>query len=346
MTTEITREKLSKYLEEKATEHNIEIESASELTHLPDHALNSEIIKIKATDEFLNRVNIMPVTTEFGNTLGLGSGQLIASRADTANGIGREPVSAHNGESMPAICVQINFDTYVTYNTLNTYSLMDNFQELLDNEMSYQSTQDIARVGFHGETSKAQSDRDTYPNGEDLAQGWFQALREFKPESIISSGKAENEVRLLHPDGDYLTITDAVRAVKNKLPLIYRNVNDLVVLIGSELVDMDGKQYYRDYNDSNGKDKKSKMRQVEGGYVGLPAFTPSNFPPFGVFITSFDNLSIYMLKSTLRRNHAKNNPSEDRIETFTSVKMCYVIEQLSKSAALDFKNVKFMSNNN
>lgn len=57
-------------------------------------------------------------------------------------------------------------------------------------------------------------------------------------------------------------------------------------------------------------------------------------------VTSFDDLSIYIQGDTIRKSAGKRNDSKNRVESFESMNMAYVVEQLGKAATIEFDNVK------
>jgi hypothetical protein len=66
----------------------------------------------------------------------------------------------------------------------------------------------------------------------------------------------------------------------------------------------------------------------------LPAVTVPFFPPKSVFVTSFDNLSLYYQDSGRRRTIV-DNAKRDRIENFESSNDAYVVEDLGRAAVAE-----------
>ncbi|MGS1363743.1 P2 family phage major capsid protein, partial [Proteus mirabilis] len=68
---------------------------------------------------------------------------------------------------------------------------------------------------------------------------------------------------------------------------------------------------------------------------GLPAVRAPFFPDNAFFITRLDNLSIYFLADS-RRRQVLDNPKRDRIENYESVNEDFVVE--------DFRGVALVEN--
>lgn len=326
------------YKKAKAEQFGIQEANIEDLTTLDDDAIYQEIETLKQTDEFLSLINLIPKDSVLKETLGVGTGCVIASRSDTNAGQRRQALSVTSGEVMRVDCENVNFDTFVSFDQLDTHARTDHFADLLERDSNYQMAQDVSRIGFHGKIARKQTDRNQNPNGEDVLPGWFQAIREYNPDAMLTSADIDPSVIV---EGNYLNVEHVARVLKSKIAPHYRYSNDLVMLIGSDLVDHSGKSYRPITLNTNGMTKKSILKQVDGSFASLPSFTPSNFPAKGMLITSFDNLSVYFLLGSLRCAVGIVNSGEDRIENRKSLKLAYGIEQLSKAAALDYENVSF-----
>ncbi|MEZ8241375.1 P2 family phage major capsid protein [Vibrio splendidus] len=330
-----TQQKLSTYKADKQKKYNTDDQVG--MFYVNDSQATQEIESIRQTDEFLSRVNLVSVGLPMGEGIGLGSGKLIAARVDTLHGGTRTPRKIKPEAAMPYECHQINFDCAISFETMDAYANHENFSDCLEREIRKHSNLDLIRVGFFGKQTTDDSDVDQNPNGEDVTKGWIQALRDNRPTSILE--KKGNPVNI-GQGGDYLTVNDAVCAVKGKIAPRHRDVNDLVVLLGSDLVAHDRASFYQKQIDPKQPVHQIELRQMKESYGAMPAFMPSCFPARGIMVTSFDNLSIYFLNSSFRRSFGKRNDSKNLLENFESAQVCYVIEQLDKAAAIEFEKVK------
>lgn len=331
----ITDKKFSAYKDDKQKRYDTYDQDGA--FNVSNSMARSELIRIKDTDEFLNRINLILVTREMEKSIGLGSGKLIAARTDTAKGGTRVPRKVNPSIGMPYECKQVNFDSAISYETIDAWAHHDEFNDCLEREMQKHANLDLIRVGFFGQETADNSDEELNPNGEDVTEGWIQALRDHREASILGSDSGEIRIG---EDGHYATVNEAVSAVKEKIAPRHRDVNDLIVLLGSDLVAHDSASFYQKRIDPKQPVHQIEMRQLKESYGAMPAFMPSCFPARGIMVTSFDNLSIYFLIHAFRRSFGKRNDSLNRLENFESMSLSYVIEQLDKAAAIDFDAVK------
>ncbi|MEZ9414065.1 P2 family phage major capsid protein [Vibrio sp. 10N.286.49.E1] len=330
-----TIKKLNQYRSDKQKKYNTDDQDG--MFNVDASQATLEIESIRQTDEFLSRVNLVSVGLLVGEGIGLGSGKLIAARVDTLRGGARTARKIKPDVAMQYECHQINFDCAISFETMDAYAHHDNFSDCLEREIRKHSNLDLIRVGFFGKQAADNSNVTLNPNGEDVTKGWIQALRDNRPESILEKkGYPVN----IGQGGDYLTVNDAVCAVKDKVAARHRDVNDLVVLLGSDLVAHDRASFYQKQIDPKQPVHQIELRQIKESYGAMPAFMPSCFPARGIMVTSFDNLSIYFLNHSFRRSFGKRNDSKNLIENFESAQVCYVIEQLDKAAAIEFEKVK------
>lgn len=295
---------------------------------------------IKKTDDFLERINIITVSQQFGDAIGLGIGGLIASRTDTGSGKERKTRSAHEMSAIKYECAQTNFDTHITYKQLDAFAHLKDFEARVNDKIRIQSDLDKVRVGFYGVSAQSDTDVEAYPNGEDVNQGWIELLRKYKSSQILSEVVVDSGEVRIGEGGDFVNLDLAVLNVKNKLDDVFLSTNDLVAIVGSELIATDQARLYAENGNTPSEKSKIEMRQVIATYGGLPTFAVSSFPPRGIMVTSFDNLSIYILENSIRKSVGELNDKLDRVENFESVGMAYMVEQPTKAAALEFKNVK------
>ncbi|MEZ8321549.1 P2 family phage major capsid protein, partial [Vibrio splendidus] len=144
--------------------------------------------------------------------------------------------------------------------------------------------------------------------------------------------------------GDFINLDLAVLETKNLLHDACENDSNLVAIIGSDLLAYDKAKFYEAHGNTPSEKGKIQELQVIGTYGGLPAVKVPGFPSTGIMVTSYDNLSIYIQEGSVRRSTGKKNDEKDQIENFESMNMAYVIEEVGKAAAIEFKNVKLWIN--
>lgn len=321
--------KLSAFKESVQTLYGVS--DASETFNVSPAASQTLIDDVKETDDFLTHINIVTVDNLIGEAIGLGVGRMIASRTDTSGGNERKTRSVYDLTPMPYECTQTNFDTHITYNQLDAFAHLKNFEERVNNKI---------RVGFYGTSVAKNTDIEANPNGEDVNEGWIEALRKHKPENVLSEVVLDsNEIRI-GEGGDFVNLDLAVLTIKNLLDHVFSSTNDLIAIVGNELVASDQARLYAQNGNTPSEKAKIEMRQVISTYGGLPTYTVSNFPPRGIMVTSFDNLSIYILNNSIRKSVGVKNDKKGRIENFECMSMAYLVEQLGKAATVEFDNVK------
>ncbi|AZL86148.1 phage major capsid protein, P2 family [Aliivibrio salmonicida] len=299
------------------------------------------IAQIRESNWFLGKINIISVSNQKGEALGLGVTGMIASRTDTSEGTTRKTKTVFNLKAMPYLCEQINFDTHMRYNQLDAFAHMKNFAIIISMQTREQIDTNKITIGFYGKECAANTDPKANPNGEDVCKGWFQALREHNPAALLVQGKTENEIRI-GEGGDFVNLDLAVMNVKGLLHDACENAPDLIAIIGSDLLAYEKAKFYVKHGNTPSEKAKIEEMQIIGTYGGLPAVSVPGFPPSGILVTSYKNLSIYIQEGSIRRAVAKRNDERDQIENFESMNMAYVIEQLEKAAAVEFDNVRLL----
>ncbi|NOI31888.1 P2 family phage major capsid protein [Vibrio coralliilyticus] len=331
----VTRNKFNAYKDEKQKKYNTHDKDGT--FNVDESLATQEVDSIRQTDEFLSRINLVTVPQLTGESIGLGSGKLIAARVDTLRGGTRKPRKIKPEASMNYECQQVNFDSAISFETMDAYAHQEDFYECLEREIRKHSNLDLIRVGFFGKEAADNSDAAQYPNGEDVSKGWIQALRDNREASILGSPDQDIQIG---EGGQYASVNEAVCAVKDKIAARHRDVNDLIVLLGSDLVAYDRASFYQKQIDPKQPVHQIELRQIKESYGAMPAFMPSCFPARGIMVTSFDNLSIYFLEYAFRRSFGKRNDSLNVLENLESASLAYIIEQLDKAAAIEFESVK------
>ena len=335
---EATRVVLSAYIKEVAKQNGVA--DATKKFSVTPAATQRIIAQIRESNWFLKRINIIPVINQKGEAIGLGVSGMIASRTDTSAGKTRKTKRVYNMKPMPYLCEQVNFDTHIRYSQLDAFAHLKNFNIIISNQTREQIDANKITIGFYGESCEVNTDATANPNGEDVCKGWFQAIRDHNTEAMIKEGKkAVNEIRI-GEGGDFINLDLAVMNVKGLLHDSCENDADLIAIIGSDLLAYDKAKFYAKNGNTPSEKSKIEEAQVIGTYGGLPAVSVPGFPPSGILVTSYKNLSLYIQEGSIRRSVGKQNDERDQVENFESMNIAYVIEQLEKAAAVEFDNVK------
>lgn len=318
------------------------IDSVAETFNVDPAEAQKIILATKEENSFLDRINIVQVKNQKGNAIRVNATGMIAGTTNTDSN-DRTPKDPHSMGGSPYLCEQINFDTSIKYATLDSWAHKKNFKKLVAQQIRKQIAANKITIGFYGESRVADSNPITSPKGQDIAEGWLHKVKTLAPENYITQGSVVNQIRI-GETGDYANLDVAVHDIKGLIEPEFEGDGDLVVIIGTELLSSDKAKFYDSHGNTPSEKARIEDKQVIGTYGGLSAFKIPHFPVRGILVTSFNNLSIYIQQDGTRRR-IEDNPKRDRIETFQSENMDYVIEELGKIATLEFANVKLTHNN-
>jgi P2 family phage major capsid protein len=292
--------------------------------------------RIQERSTLLSKINVTGVRDLKGEKLGMYSASRVAGRTNTSDGNTERKTRDVTGlEGRLYELFKTDFDTHITYARLDNWSSHPEFQAMYRDCVLEQIANDRVTIGWYGEVAAPVTDLTAHPMLQDVNRGWFQALREDKPENLL--GTAAQPIKL-GPGGTYETLDMLVFDLKNVLiDPVYRNRTDLVLILGDELWTM----FYGDLLNDNLKATEREAREAwvkRNTIAGLPVAQETFFPGRGLLVTSYKNLSIYYQRGS-RRRIVIDNPRADRIEDFNSVNEGYVIEDYRAIAGVDFKHL-------
>lgn len=158
--------------------------------------------------------------------------------------------------------------------------------------------------------------------------GWLQKYRANAAARVLDEGgtAASNEVRVGAAAGaDYANLDALVMdAVSSLVDPWYRDDTALVAILGRDLLH---DKYFPLVNTANAPTEQLALdtivsqKRVGGLQAGRVPFMLAN----AIFITRYDNLSIYWQEQG-RRRAIVDNPKRDRIENYESSNDAYVVE--------------------
>ncbi len=286
--------------------------------------------KVQEKADFLGRVNVVPVTLQKGRALRLGAGKPAAGRTDTSTK-DREPRDIKSMEGSEYEVHKTDFDTFVSYATMDAWAEFPEFQTMLRDITTEQVARDRLTIGWNGTSAAADTDLNANPMLQDVNKGWLQVIREQAPARRL------NGIKIGTADGaDYRNYDAAVfDAVNNLIAAWHRQDSGLVVICSEDLLN----EKYLALLNSSDTDKPTEKNALA---TLLANITLGNrkvlcvpfFPVNSLLITNPKNLSIYWQKGSHRRM-IQDQPQRDRIVDFLSVNEAYVIEDLSACALID-----------
>ncbi|WP_286707772.1 phage major capsid protein, P2 family [Psychrobacter sp. UBA2514] len=330
-----TRQQFNGYLANQAELNGVP--SATEQYTVEPSVQQKVETRVQESSEFLKKINVIPVTDQKGEALGLGISGGIASRTNTKNGKRREPKNV--GEVGPIytyVCEKTDFDTAIPYNKLDSWARDPKFQEKIRDAVLKQQALDRITVGFNGTHVAADTDIDVNPLLQDVNIGWLQKYRDNAPESVMTESEVgTSKVSVGASATSYKNLDALVKdCVDQLIDPIVRDDSDLRVILGRNL------KQSRDFNMVNDNNTPSEVIAVNsllmldkvGGITIEP--TPPNFPADGILITPLDNLSIYYQEGSRRRNH-KDEPEYDRVAFYESDNEAYVVENYKAGCLIE-----------
>ena len=285
--------------------------------------------KTQQSSEMLKKINIIGVPDQSGQKLGLGISGPVSS-TNTSNTDPREPRSVHTLDDNGYECGQINTDTYIPYAQLDMWAKFHDFQQRITNQIIQRRALDRIMIGFNGTSRAPKSNLATNPLLQDVAKGWLQKYRENAAQRVMSnvtvtSRDDENKVIA---KGDYGNLDALVfDAINSLLEEWYKASTELVVITGRQV------SVTRNYplinavssTNPNSEALAGQLIASRGTIGGLPNFIAPSFPDGAMFITPWQNLSVYWQEGKHRRM-VIDEPKLNRIATYESSNDDYVVE--------------------
>ena len=284
---------------------------------------------ITAKADFLERINVVPVSEIKGEKVFIGVNGPVTGRTNTKT-TDREAKDASALENTLYELADTQSDVGLPYAKIDAWAKFPDFKDRYSAAVQKRIAQDRIVIGFHGTRAAIQTDLAANPKLQDVNKGWLQQLREQAPQQVLKEGAVAGKVTL-GADGDYANLDALVHDTKQMVDEILREDGDLVAIIGSDLLAADKAKLYTKQGDTPTEKERIENAQVISTYGGLPAFSVPNFPVNAVLVTSWDNLSIYFQDSSWRKQTVEN-PKRSRVEDYNSRNEGYVIEQLEKIA--------------
>ena len=281
--------------------------------------------RIQESDAFLARINMIGVTDQSGDKVGIGVSGTIAGRTDTTVR-DRTPRDMVDLSDHRYTCRKTEFDTAIPYARLDAWAGHPEFETILRDAVLRQQGLDRIMIGWNGVSAAAQTDRAANPLLQDVNIGWLQKIRDHGPAQRLSGAKIGSG-----PAGaDYTNIDQAVLDAKDLLDPVHRNAPDLVCVTGTDLV---SDKYVGLVGSHEAPTERNALRQMMAAKEvgGLPAVPVPFFPENAFLVTRLPNLSIYWQRGS-RRRAVMDAPKRDRIEDYNSVNEDYVVEHYGACA--------------
>ncbi|RZG05514.1 phage major capsid protein, P2 family [Pseudoalteromonas sp. CO348] len=288
--------------------------------------------------EFLTRINHALVDDLVGQSVFMSAGSGVTGRAgvDEDGNNERKTKDVSGLTKREYRCYEEEIDVHLTWAKMDAWSKFPDFHNRYRNHVRQQKALDIIKIGWYGTHVATVTNLTEHPMMQDVNIGWLQLVRRDAEERVITEGEVAGEVRI-GEGGDYENLDCAVHDLIQGIPL-HKRVG-LVAIIGDELISQDKGKHYAKNAHTPSEKEKVEMSQVINTYGGLPSFQVSFFPPRGILVTSFDNLSHYVQSGSTRMS-IENNAKKKRVEDYESRNACYYVEDLEKIVFIESDSVK------
>lgn len=266
----------------------------------------------------------------------------IASTADTDGGVERKTADFAKLDAYRYFCHPVNFDYHLKYNKLDLWARFQDFQIRIRNAIIKRQALDYITIGFNGVSRAATSDRAQNPLLQDVAVGWLQKYRNDAPERVMScitddDGKVISDtIKIGSKDkgGHYANLDAMVMdAFESLVAEIHRENPEMVVICGRRILT---DKYFPMINkfQANSEQLAGELIISQKTIGQLQAVRAPFFPANSVFITTLDNISIYLYEDGHRR-HIVENPKLDQVENYEQVKVDFVIEDYEAGCLIE-----------
>ncbi|WP_407578867.1 phage major capsid protein, P2 family [Citrobacter koseri] len=334
-----TRFKFNQYLSRIAELNGVEVADLNKKFNVEPSVTQTLFDKIQQSSSFLKLINMVTVGELTEEKVGIDVTGTIASTADTANGDERQTADFSKLDAYRYFCHPVNFDYHIQYNKLDLWARYQDFQIRIRNAIIKRQALDYITIGFNGVTRAATSDRKQNPLLQDVAVGWLQKYRNDAPERVMSSitdaeGNVTSNTIKIGKGGHYANLDALVMdAFESLVEEIHRENPEMVVICGRRILT---DKYFPMINkfQANTEQLAGELIISQKTIGQLQAVRAPFFPANSIFITTLDNISIYLYEDGHRR-HIIENPKLDRVENYEQVKVDFVIEDYEAGCLIE-----------
>lgn len=333
-----TRFKFNQYLSRLAELSGVGVSDLDKKFSVDPSVTQTLFDKIQQSSSFLQLINMVVVQELTEEKVGMDVTGTIASTADTNNGTERATADFAKQDAYRYFCAPVNFDYHIKYNKLDLWARFQDFQIRIRNAIVKRQALDYITIGFNGVKRAATSNRAENPMLQDVAEGWLQKYRKDAPERVMSSytddeGNVFPTIKV-GKKGYYANLDALVMdAHESLIDEIHRENPELVVICGRRILT---DKYFPMINkfQANSEALAGELIISQKTIGQLQAVRAPYFPANSVFITTLDNISIYLYEDGHRR-HIVENPKLDQVENYEQVKVDFVIEDYAAGCLIE-----------
>jgi P2 family phage major capsid protein len=280
---------------------------------------------------FLARINTVPVPEIKGQKVLMGVSGTVSGRTDTSGSGERVARSLVALDDQDYELKKTDSDVALKYATIDAWAKFPDFEARFGAAIRVAIANDRLRIGWHGTSAAATTNRTNNPNLEDVNIGWLKQIRDWNTGSQYVDGSSGAVV--LGSD-DFANLDTLVHYAAGLMAPEFRAMPGRIALISEDLIMEEEAQFYAE----QGRRPTEKLANLDSMivrmYGGLPCLTPPFFPDGTLLITTFANLSIYWQSTSWRRQQI-DNPKKDQYEDFNTRNEGYVIEQFGLTSLVD-----------
>lgn len=334
-----TRFKFNKYLSRLAELNGIEVPDLDKKFNVEPSVTQKLFDKIQQSSSFLQLINMVTVGELTEEKVGIDVTGTIASTTDTDGGTERKTADFSKLDAFRYFCKPVNFDYNLKYNKLDLWARFEDFQIRIRNAIIKRQALDYITIGFNGTSRAPTSDRTKNPLLQDVAVGWLQKYRNDAPERVMShivddDGTVISDTIKIGKGGHYANLDALVMdAHESLIEEIHRENPEMVVICGRRILT---DKYFPMINkfQANSEQLAAELIVSQKTIGQLQAVRAPFFPANSVFITTLDNISIYLYEDGHRR-HIVENPKLDQVENYEQVKVDFVIEDYEAGCLIE-----------
>ncbi|HAV7603091.1 TPA: phage major capsid protein, P2 family [Escherichia coli] len=334
-----TRFKFNQYLSRIAELNGIAASDLDKKFTVEPSVTQTLFDKIQQSSSFLKLINMVTVGELTEEKVGIDVTGSIASTADTDGGVERKTADFAKLDAYRYFCHPVNFDYHLKYNKLDLWARFQDFQIRIRNAIIKRQALDYITIGFNGVSRAATSDRAKNPLLQDVAVGWLQKYRNDAPERVMSAitdddGTVISNTIKVGKGGHYANLDALVMdAFESLVAEIHRENPEMVVICGRRILT---DKYFPMINkfQANSEQLAGELIISQKTIGQLQAVRAPFFPANSVFITTLDNISIYLYEDGHRR-HIVENPKLDQVENYEQVKVDFVIEDYEAGCLIE-----------
>lgn len=195
---------------------------------------------------------------------------------------------------------------------------------------------DQLKVGWYG---KSVAENTSAVDMSDVNKGWMQLAREERPENVMKDGATVGKIKIFGEGADFENLDHLAAELKNGIDLRHRDRNDLVFLVGADLIGKEAELINKAHGLTPTEKAVLGSQNLLGSFGGMRGIVPPNFPARGAVVTTLSNLSIYVQDASVRRSYRNDEDRKGIVDSYYRNEG-YVVEDAGLFTAIEFENVK------